>query len=237
LRKKKLKNKLLKGEWEVFLFVKNLYMNLQDEKIQILDTTLRDGDQGAWCSFTFNEKILVAEGLAEAWIDIIEAGFAASRVDNAISEISKSIWKQDNAPIIASLSRAMESDINDAYEALKEAKKPRIHIFFPTSDKHLLTRFSRKYKTEDLNKIKQMALEDLDKILKYAKNTKMQIQWSAEDATNSDLNYLTLAVNTVIKAWADVVCLPDTLGHSTPNHIKFMFEKIYKNTWENKQNW
>lgn len=174
-------------------------------EILIFDTTLRDGEQSPGCSMDFNEKLQMADMLDSMGVDIIEAGFpAASEGDfksvHAVAERSK------NA-IVAGLCRAVEGDIRAVADAIKPAKRGRIHTFISTSPLH---RKHKLQKTED---------EVLD-LIKYSvglsRNLCDDVEWSAEDATRTEDDYLCKSVETAIAAGATTVNIPDTVGYSTP---------------------
>ena len=192
---------------------------MSKKNIIIFDTTLRDGEQSPGASMTVNEKIEIAMLLQQLNVDVIEAGFAfASKTDfEAIQQISKLV---KNASI-CSLARAVQKDIEIAYEALKTSQNPRIHTFIATSDIHL------KHK---LLKTQDEVIEIIASSVKFAKNFCSNIEWSAEDATRTEINYLTKCVQTAIKAGATTINLPDTVGFATPLEYKTMFEYIIKNT-------
>lgn len=185
------------------------------KKIKIFDTTLRDGEQSPGCSMTIDEKIMVAKQLEKLNVDIIEAGFAASssKDKEAIIEISKNITK----PIITSLARLNKKDIDEAYESLKYAKKKRIHLFIATSDIHL------KYK---LKMTKQEVIDIVKKEVSYAKSLVDDIEFSLEDATRSDIDYMVEVINTAIKAGANTINIPDTVGYIMPNEYVNIIKTI-----------
>src|SRR5579872_618776 len=176
------------------------------EKIIIFDTTLRDGEQSPGMSMNLEEKLLVAEALDAMGVDVIEAGFAqASQGDfESVREIAK---RTKNA-VVCSLARAKSGDIERAAEALKPAKKSRIHTFISTSDIHLKYQF-RLSREEVLTIIK----DTVTLARKFTDN----VEWSAMDATRSDKDYLCKAVETAIKAGATTVNIPDTVGYATPD--------------------
>jgi 2-isopropylmalate synthase len=187
----------------------------KDNRIIIFDTTLRDGEQSPGASMLINQKIEIALMLQKLKVDIIEAGFAfASQQDfDSITQISKVI----NDVTICSLARATQKDIDAAFQALQYAKNKRIHTFVATSDIHL------KYK---LNKTREQILEIIHNSVKYARNLCDNIEWSAEDATRTDIDYLIQCVDVAIKAGATTINLPDTVGFSTPTEYGIMFEKV-----------
>ncbi|TAE34635.1 MAG: 2-isopropylmalate synthase [Alphaproteobacteria bacterium] len=186
--------------------------------IIIFDTTLRDGEQSPGMSMTKEEKLLVAELLDTMGVDVIEAGFAmASEGDfqsvKAIAEVAK------NA-VICSLSRAKYADIERAGEAVKPAKRGRIHTFISTSDIHLKYQF-RLEKPEVIAIIKDTVA--------YARRFTDDVEWSAMDATRSDLGFLCQAVEAAIAAGATTINLPDTVGYATPDDVAHMFRHVMGN--------
>lgn len=174
-------------------------------KIHIFDTTLRDGEQSPGVSLNNHEKVEIGRQLAKLKVDVIEAGFpVASEGD---FEGVKAIAQYVQGPTIAALARTSETDINRAWEAIKYSDKPRIHTFIATSDIHLK------------HKLKSTREEVLDKAVaavKYAKGFTSDVEFSAEDAFRSDLDYLCQVITAVIDAGATVVNVPDTVGYATP---------------------
>ncbi len=190
-------------------------MSNRQDKIIIFDTTLRDGEQSPGATMNVAEKIMIADVLDEMQVDVIEAGFAISSKGDfqAINEIAK---RAKNASI-CSLARAIEKDIAAAGEAVKPAKNPRIHTFISTSDIHLKYQFK---------KTREEVLEIIDKTVKFARNYTDNVEWSAMDATRSDIDYLCKAIETAIKAGATTINVPDTVGYSIPSEIFEIFTKI-----------
>lgn len=186
--------------------------------IKIFDTTLRDGEQSPGCSMNIKEKIEVAKQLEKLNVDVIEAGFAiASKGDfEAIREISKNVKK----PIVASLSRALKKDIDIAYEAIKYANKKRIHTFIATSDIHM------EYK---LKMDKKEVLKHAVDMVKYAKKLCYDIEFSAEDASRTNKEFLYEILYEVIKAGATTVNIPDTVGYITPEEYYHLIKGIRDN--------
>jgi 2-isopropylmalate synthase len=175
------------------------------DRIYIFDTTLRDGEQSPGCSMNFTEKIRMARQLERLQVDVIEAGFPiASEGD---FESVKEIAKQIRTCTIAGLSRANKGDIDRAWEALKYAARPRIHTFIATSDIHL------KYK---LKKSRDEVLESAVKAVRLAKSYCDDVEFSCEDASRSDIDYLCRVVEAVIAEGATVVNIPDTVGYAIP---------------------
>ena len=193
------------------------------EKIIIFDTTLRDGEQSPGASLNVYEKIEIARQLAKLNVDVIEAGFPVS--SPAQFEAVKRI--ADESPkIIAGLCRAKEIDIKTAYDALKNAKFPRIHTFTSTSDIHILGKFGdAKYGTTLEEKRKTVLKMTYDSVA-YAKTFTNDIEYSAEDAGRTDIGYLSDIIETAIEAGATTVNIPDTTGYTFPSEFGFKIEEL-----------
>ena len=183
--------------------------------VRIFDTTLRDGEQSPGFSMNTSEKIRMARQLAELGVDIIEAGFPiASKGDlEAVMAVAKEIR---NVPI-AALARARKDDILAAAEALKSAKEPRMHVFLATSDLHLQVK---------LHMTRQQALEAISSSIKLARNYVGEVEFSAEDAGRTDIEFLCQACQAAVDAGADVLNLPDTVGYAVPEEYGQMFLKV-----------
>ena len=179
--------------------------NQKQEKIIIFDTTLRDGEQAAGATMNAEEKLLIAKELEKMRVDVIEAGFpAASKGDYlAVEKIAQNIKES----VVCGLARAKKSDIEITAEALKMAKQPRIHTFIATSDIHL------QYK---LKMDQKQVLETIQETVSLCRNLVDQVDWSPEDATRSGHDFLFKAIETAIKAGANVINIPDTVGYTTP---------------------
>lgn len=178
------------------------------EHITFFDTTLRDGEQAPGYSMNLEEKLRFAKQLEALRVDVIEAGFAiASPGDFASVQAIASAVKNST---IASLARALEKDINCAWDAVKMAERPRIHTFIATSDLHL------QYK---LKMSRDNAYEQAVAMVKHARNLCPEVEFSPEDATRSDWDYLCRVVEGVIDAGAQVVNIPDTVGYSMPQEF------------------
>lgn len=177
-------------------------------KIKIFDTTLRDGEQAAGVSLNIQEKLQIAKQLEALGVDIIEAGFPiSSRGDFlAVEEISKKIKK----PIICGLSRANKKDIETCWQAIKQAKRPRIHTFIMTSDIQI------KYQ---LGKTREEVIEMAYNAVKYAKKLCDDVEFSAMDASRSDRDYLVKVFTAAIDAGATTINVPDTVGYSLPQEF------------------
>ena len=182
--------------------------------IRIFDTTLRDGEQSPGCSMNAREKLEMAKQLEKLGVDIMEAGFAASSPGdfNSVKSIAETI--KDST--VASLARAVPGDIEKAGEAVKGAASPRIHTFIATSPIHM------KYK---LLMEPDAVIESAVSAVKMARKYVSDVEFSAEDATRSDTDFLAKIVDAVIKAGATTINLPDTVGYTTPEEItKFLLE-------------
>ncbi len=187
--------------------------------IKFFDTTLRDGEQSPGCSMNLPEKIEIARQLERLKVDVIEAGFAISSPGDfesvrAVAEVVK------NARV-ASLSRAVEGDIRRAADALKGAVHPVIHTFIATSDIHL---------EHKLKMSKNKVLDTIDEMVALAKSLCADVEFSAEDASRSDVEFLCESLSRAIAAGATVINIPDTVGYSTPtemyNLIKAIKERV-----------
>lgn len=188
------------------------------ERVYIFDTTLRDGEQSPGCSMNLQEKIEVARQLERLKVDVIEAGFAVVSPGDFASV--KAIAETVKDCTVASLSRALTLDIDRSWEALKNAVSPRIHTFIATSDIHL------KYK---LKMTRDEVLERAVAMVKYAKRYMHDVEFSAEDASRSDPEYLYKVFEAVIDAGATVINVPDTVGYTTPDEFYNLIKAIREN--------
>ena len=189
------------------------------DRLFIFDTTLRDGEQVPGCQLNTVEKIQVARQLEQLGVDVIEAGFPISSPGdfNSVIEISKAVtW-----PTICALTRAVEKDIDCAAEALKYAKRGRIHTGIGTSDSHIQYKFHSN---------REEIIERAVRAVKYAKRYVEDVEFYAEDAGRTDNEYLARVVEAVIKAGATVVNIPDTTGYCLPEEygakIKYLMEHV-----------
>jgi 2-isopropylmalate synthase len=175
------------------------------EKIEIFDTTLRDGEQSPGCSMHLKEKIRLAKQLEDLGVDILEAGFPiASEGDyQAVKAVSEEITQAT----VAALCRAVEPDVLRAIDALKKAKKSRVHTFIATSDIHL------EYK---LKKTREEVKEMTRNAIRLASQNADEVEFSAEDATRSDLDFLCEVLNIAVEEGATVLNIPDTVGFCLP---------------------
>ncbi len=187
-------------------------------QIKIFDTTLRDGEQSPGCSMNLKEKIEVAKCLERLKVDVIEAGFAISSPGDfeSVSTIAKTV----KDCTVASLARANVKDIDCAWEAVKDAADPRIHLFIATSPLHM------EYK---LKMSPETVLEKTAQMVAHAKKYCSNIEFSAEDATRSDLEFLCRIVDIAIKNGATVINLPDTVGYTTPDEMRALIANVIAN--------
>ena len=186
-------------------------------RVYIFDTTLRDGEQSPGCSMTMPEKLRMAEALVDLGVDILEAGFPiASDGDfEAVDEVSRKYpWVQ-----VAALARACTTDVERAAKALQHAKRPRIHTFIATSDIHL---------THKLRKTRQQVLDEAVAAVSLARNYTDDVEFSAEDATRTDPDYLEQVCRAVVEAGARTVNLPDTVGFSVPDEYAELIGRMVK---------
>ncbi|MBR3117861.1 2-isopropylmalate synthase [Oceanobacillus profundus] len=183
--------------------------------IKIFDTTLRDGEQSPGVNLNKQEKLEIARQLERFGVDRMEAGFPASSKGDfeAVKAIADTI---KNTSVIA-LARAVKSDIDIAWDALKGAEKPAIHVFLATSPIHM---------TYKLKKTPEEVMETAVSMVTYAKERFSEVEWSAEDATRSDWNFLAQIIEKVIDAGATVINLPDTVGYTTPKEYGELFRFI-----------
>lgn len=192
---------------------------MNPEKIEIFDTTLRDGEQVPGCKLNTEQKLVIAEKLDELGVDIIEAGFPISSPGDfySVTEISKIVR---NATVCG-LTRANKKDIETAAEALKFAKKPRIHTGIGTSDNHIKFKF---------NSTREAVLERAVEAVKYAKTFVEDVEFYAEDAGRTDNEFLAKVCEEVIKAGATVLNIPDTTGYCLPEQygakMKYLRENV-----------
>ncbi len=185
------------------------------DRVIIFDTTLRDGEQCPGATMTFEEKLEVADCLDGMGVDIIEAGFPiASEGDfEAVREISKRV----KSATVAGLARAINGDIDRAGEAVREAKRGRIHTFVSTSPIHL---------AHQMKKNEAEVLEIITATVSRARNLVEDVEWSAMDATRTPIEYLCQCVDAAIKAGATTINLPDTVGYTTPGEYESIFREV-----------
>lgn len=188
-------------------------------KIHIFDTTLRDGEQVPGCQLSTEEKITIARELEALGVDIIEAGFPISSPGDFLSVIG--ISRAVKEPVVCGLTRARQEDIDVAAEALRYAKRGRIHTGIGSSDVHIQHKF---------RSTREQVMEQGVWAVKYAKSKGFEVEFYAEDAGRADLAFLAQMVEAVITAGADVVNIPDTTGYCLPHlygkRIQYLFEHV-----------
>ena len=184
-------------------------------RVIIFDTTLRDGEQSPGCSMTPPEKLRLAKALADLGVDVIEAGFpAASRGD---WESVQTIAREVEGPVICGLARCNRDDIDQAFGAIKDARRHRIHVFLATSAIH------REHK---LNMAKDQILRAASESVRYAKSLAEDVEFSPEDASRTELEFLAEVVSAAIAAGATTINVPDTVGYSTPQEYAEIFSYL-----------
>ncbi len=183
--------------------------------IRIFDTTLRDGEQSPGATMTIEEKIQVAEQLVRLNVDIIEAGFPAASPGDHVAV--KEIARRTRGVAIAGFARANASDIDVAWEALREADRPVIHVFIATSEIHL---------KHMLKLDREEALRQVKRMVAYARNLAPTVEFSAEDATRSDWDYLCRVFEAAIKSGATTINIPDTVGYMLPQEYESLFRYL-----------
>jgi 2-isopropylmalate synthase len=186
-----------------------------DDVVRIFDTTLRDGEQSPGFSMNTAEKIRMAHQLAALGVDVIEAGFPiSSRGDlEAVRQVAQEV----RTVPIAALARARKDDVNAAIEALEPAASPRLHIFLATSDLHLNVK---------LHMTRQQALEAISAMIKLGRNSVPEVEFSAEDAGRTDIEFLCEVCRVAVEAGATVLNLPDTVGYAVPEEYGQMFHRV-----------
>jgi 2-isopropylmalate synthase len=187
-------------------------------KIIIFDTTLRDGEQSPGASLNINEKLEIAKQLAILGVDVIEAGFPISSPGDF--EAVKNVAKNVKGPVVCGLARSIEKDIDAAYNAVKYSARPRIHVFLATSKIHM------KYK---LKKAEDEILRLATAAVKYARSKTGDVEFSPEDASRTERDFLHKVVEAVISAGAGTVNIPDTVGYTTPSEFASIIKGIKEN--------
>jgi 2-isopropylmalate synthase len=190
-------------------------MTAERARITVFDTTLRDGEQSPGCSMNHQEKLRLANQLDRLGVDVIEAGFPISSEGDF--EAVKAIAAVVRRPIIAALARACRPDIERAWQALKDAARPRIHVFLATSDIHL------QYK---LRITRDECLAQARDAVRYAKSLCDDIEFSPEDATRTDPDFLCRVLDAVVEAGATTLNIPDTVGYTMPSEFAELITTI-----------
>lgn len=184
-------------------------------KIKIFDTTLRDGEQVPGAKLNKRQKLEIAQQLARLGVDVIEAGFPCSSPEDL--QAVRVVSEQVKGPVIAGLARAVNQDIDAVWEAVKAAELPRIHIFLGSSDVHLEKKLGR-----DRENALQMAVD----AVRYAKRYCDDVEYSTEDASRTDFEYLCRVAEAVIHAGATVVNIPDTVGYALPEEFGDLIRRL-----------
>lgn len=190
--------------------------------IKFFDTTLRDGEQAPGCTMNVHEKVEFAIQLEKLGVDIIEAGFAVSSERDF--EAVKAVAAVLKTSVTASLARAVKGDIDAAYNAVKDAVHPRIHVFIATSDLHMDVK---------LNMTREQVLKAIDESVSYAKSLCDDVEFSAEDASRSDREFLQKAFKIAVDAGATTINIPDTVGYATPEEMGDLVSFIKKSLPDN----
>jgi 2-isopropylmalate synthase len=185
------------------------------KRIRIFDTTLRDGEQAPGYGMTADQKLEVAVQLGRLGVDVIEAGFPASSPGDW--EGTRRIAEAVTGPTIAGLSRANKPDIERCYEAVKVAKKPRIHTFIATSPIHM---------THKLRKTPDEVVKIIREAVAFARSFGVEVEFSAEDATRSEWSFLTQVFTVAARAGATILNVPDTTGYTTPKEMYDLFRHL-----------
>ncbi|MDP9104111.1 MAG: 2-isopropylmalate synthase [Pseudomonadota bacterium] len=188
---------------------------MADDRVIIFDTTLRDGEQSPGFSMTLSEKLRMAHALAELGVDVIEAGFPIASNDDfeAVRRIAENV----RAPVICGLARAAAGDIARAGEAIRPAARPRIHTFISTSALHMKAKLQLE---------PDEVIERIEGSVRTARNYTDDVEWSAEDGSRTDPDFLCRAVETAIKAGATTINVPDTVGYAMPGDIAAIFAML-----------
>ena len=187
------------------------------ERVRIFDTTLRDGEQAPGFSLKVEEKLQLARVLDELGVDIIEAGFPIASPADA--EAVRRVATEIRRPVVAGLARCRQGDIERVAWALEPAAQPRIHTFIATSDLHL---------EKKLQITRQQCLDSTGENVTLARSYVDDVEFSAEDALRSDVDFLCQVIDVAIKAGATTINLPDTVGYSTPDEIREFFQAVIR---------
>src|SRR5437763_7754266 len=185
--------------------------------ITVFDTTLRDGEQAPGCSMGIADKLRMARQLDRLGVDVIEAGFPIASDDEfkAVRRIASEVRR----PVIAALARAHKLDVERAWVALEPARRPRIHTFLATSDLHL------QYK---LKISRAQALDQIHEAVARARSFCAEVEFSPEDATRSDIQFLCQAVEAAVESGATVINIPDTVGYTIPDEFSRTIQTLRK---------
>ena len=183
--------------------------------VQIFDTTLRDGEQSPGFSMNREEKLRLAREIEELGVDVLEAGFPIASPGDL--EATRAVAREIKHCRVAALARARQDDIEAALRGIEPAARPRLHLFLATSDLHL------KYK---LHSTREEALERIAEMVRFARRRCEEVEFSAEDASRTEMDYLARAVLAAVESGATIINLPDTVGYSTPDEYGDMFRGV-----------
>ena len=188
------------------------------KRVYIFDTTLRDGEQSPGANLAPNEKLMIAKQLEKLNVDIIEAGFpiASKGSFEAVSAIAKEV----RTPQICALARTSKEDIDAAWNSIKHAENPRIHVFVATSQIHM---------EHKLKKTKEEILRMVNEMVKYAKSFCGNIEFSPEDASRTDIGYMCEVIEAAVSAGATTINIPDTVGYAQPEEFGARFKHVVEN--------
>jgi 2-isopropylmalate synthase len=185
------------------------------DTVQIFDTTLRDGEQSPGFSMNRDEKLRLARQIEELGVDVLEAGFPIASPGDL--EATRAVAAEIKHCRVAALARARQDDVDAALRGLEPAAKPRLHLFLATSDLHL------KHK---LRSSREQALEQIIKMIRFGRQHCDEVEFSAEDASRTDIEYLCQVVLAAVESGATIINLPDTVGYSTPDDYAEMFRQV-----------
>jgi 2-isopropylmalate synthase len=185
------------------------------ETVRIFDTTLRDGEQSPGFSMTVPEKVRLARQLESLGVDIIEGGFPISSRGDL--EGVRAVAAEVRGCCVAALARTRREDIDAALEALAGAAHPRLHAFLATSDLHL---------RHKLRLTREEALESISTMVRYGRQHCAEVEFSAEDASRTDIDFLCETVGRAVRAGATIINLPDTVGYAVPEEYAAMFRRV-----------
>ena len=195
-----------------------------DNQVLIFETTLRDGEQAPGASMNIGEKIRIAHQLARLNVDIIESGFPVS--SPAQFEAVRQIAQEVEGPVVAALARTVEADIHAAGEALQTGNKTRIHTFVGTSDIHLNAKFSADQYGRTLNEKREFVINMVDRAVRQARSITDDVEFSAEDAGRTSIDFLVEVINVAIQAGATTINIPDTTGYCVPREYAALFKEV-----------
>lgn len=195
----------------------------KNNRVVIFDTTLRDGEQSPGATMNTQEKLRVAHQLARLGVDVIEAGFPASSKGDfeAVSKIAREIGQMEDGPVICGLARTSPQDIKTCAEAIAPAKRRRVHTFIATSDLHM---------EKKLNMTREQVLAAAGEAVKLARTFTDDVEFSCEDATRTDLDFMCQVVGVAVDAGATTINIPDTVGYAMPqdydHRIRYLFANV-----------